>query len=152
MSDREQVVLNGRYELHRRVGRGGMAEVYLARDRMLDRLVAINVKGVLFGCQAAVKAMLPRKSGSIVNVAGAGIVNTTGHQAAAEQFVDYLLSQDAQQYFADETAEYPLTGDSVTVDPRLKPLDELTTPDLDLSRLEDLQGTLTLLQETGALQ
>ena len=91
-------------------------------------------------------------AGSIVNVAGAGIVNTTGHQAAAEQFVDYLLSQDAQQYFADETAEYPLTGDSVTVDPRLKPLDELTTPDLDLSRLEDLQGTLTLLQETGALQ
>ena len=39
MAEREQVVLNGRYELHRRVGRGGMAEVYLARDRLLDRLV-----------------------------------------------------------------------------------------------------------------
>src|ERR1700712_1457396 len=43
MSNREQVVLNGRYELHRRVGRGGMAEVYLAPDRPLARLVAIKI-------------------------------------------------------------------------------------------------------------
>ena len=27
MAEREQVVLNGRYELHRRVGRGGMAVI-----------------------------------------------------------------------------------------------------------------------------
>ena len=40
MSDHEPVVLNGRYELHRRLGRGGMAEVFLARDQLLDRPVA----------------------------------------------------------------------------------------------------------------
>jgi iron(III) transport system substrate-binding protein len=91
-------------------------------------------------------------AGSIINIGGAGILDTSSHRAAAEQFVAYLLSDEAQQYFANETSEYPLTGDSVTVDPRLQPLDTLTTPDLDLSRLEDLQGTLTLLQETGALQ
>lgn len=43
MSNREQVVLNGRYELQRRVGRGGMAEVFLALDRLLDRPVAIKI-------------------------------------------------------------------------------------------------------------
>ena len=43
MSNREQVVLNDRYELQRRVGRGGMAEVFLARDRLLDRPVAIKI-------------------------------------------------------------------------------------------------------------
>lgn len=36
-------VLNGRYELHRRLARGGMADVFLARDQLLDRPVAIKV-------------------------------------------------------------------------------------------------------------
>ena len=30
------VVLGGRYEVHRRLARGGMAEVFLARDQALD--------------------------------------------------------------------------------------------------------------------
>ena len=36
-------VLNGRYELHRRIARGGMADVLLARDQLLDRPVAVKV-------------------------------------------------------------------------------------------------------------
>jgi serine/threonine-protein kinase len=43
MSQPGPVIFNGRYELHRRLGRGGMAEVYLARDQMLDRAVAVKV-------------------------------------------------------------------------------------------------------------
>jgi serine/threonine-protein kinase len=43
MSDAGPTVFNGRYELHRRLGRGGMAEVYLARDQLLDRPVAVKV-------------------------------------------------------------------------------------------------------------
>jgi 3-oxoacyl-[acyl-carrier protein] reductase len=39
----------------------------------VDRLVALNVKGTLFGCQAAVRAMSGQGSGSIVNVASAAI-------------------------------------------------------------------------------
>jgi len=36
-------VLNDRYEVHGRIGRGGMADVYLARDLLLDRPVAVKV-------------------------------------------------------------------------------------------------------------
>jgi len=43
MSDQGPVVYGGRYELHRRLARGGMADVYLARDQLLDRPVAVKV-------------------------------------------------------------------------------------------------------------
>jgi eukaryotic-like serine/threonine-protein kinase len=36
-------VIAGRYEVDRLLGRGGMAEVYLATDRLLDRPVAVKV-------------------------------------------------------------------------------------------------------------
>jgi serine/threonine-protein kinase len=41
-SPRSQVV-NDRYRIERRIGRGGMADVFLARDVLLDRQVAIKV-------------------------------------------------------------------------------------------------------------
>src|SRR5580704_8029555 len=43
MSQQDQQVLNDRYELVRHVARGGMAQVYLAKDLMLDRPVALKV-------------------------------------------------------------------------------------------------------------
>src|SRR5438309_3985089 len=43
MSQQQERVYNGRYELRRHVARGGMAEVYLAHDRLLDRPVALKV-------------------------------------------------------------------------------------------------------------
>jgi eukaryotic-like serine/threonine-protein kinase len=39
----QETVFNGRYELHRRIARGGMADVFLARDQLLDRPVAVKV-------------------------------------------------------------------------------------------------------------
>lgn len=39
----EPIVINARYELGRRIGRGGMAEVFVARDRLLDRPVAVKI-------------------------------------------------------------------------------------------------------------
>ncbi|MCC5952294.1 MAG: Stk1 family PASTA domain-containing Ser/Thr kinase, partial [Acidimicrobiia bacterium] len=44
MSDTEgPTVFKERYELHRRLARGGMSDVYLARDIVLDRPVAVKV-------------------------------------------------------------------------------------------------------------
>jgi eukaryotic-like serine/threonine-protein kinase len=43
MSNPERPVFNDRYEIHSRIGRGGMADVFLARDRLLDRPVAVKV-------------------------------------------------------------------------------------------------------------
>ncbi len=43
MSDPGPTVFKDRYELHRKLARGGMSDVYLARDRTLDRPVAVKV-------------------------------------------------------------------------------------------------------------
>ncbi len=43
MSQQDQQVFNDRYELVRHVARGGMAQVYLAKDLLLDRPVALKV-------------------------------------------------------------------------------------------------------------
>ena len=84
--------------------------------------------------------------GALINVAGAGVIAGTKNQAAAEQFIAYLLSQQAQEYFATETYEYPLAH-GVAAHSDLPPLAAIQTPDIDLSDLADLRGTLQLLQE-----
>ncbi|MBP9484352.1 MAG: serine/threonine protein kinase, partial [Negativicutes bacterium] len=39
----QDLVLNNRYRIEKLIGQGGMADVYLGRDTLLDRLVAIKV-------------------------------------------------------------------------------------------------------------
>ena len=79
------------------------------------------------------------------------MINTAAHPQAAQTFLAYLLSPSAQQFFADQTNEYPLIP-GITLNPVLPPLDELVTPALDLADLEDLPGTLELLQDVGAME
>ncbi len=88
--------------------------------------------------------------GALVLAAGAGILDTAENAEAARSFLDYTLSEEAQQYFTDETFEYPLI-EGVEINEELVPLDEIQSPNVDLSNLDDLQGTLELLQETGVL-
>lgn len=88
--------------------------------------------------------------GALVNVAGVAILDTARNRDLAERFVEYLLSADAQQYFADETYEYPLV-DGVQTHEDLVSLDRLQPPDVNLSDLSDLRGTLDLLRATGVL-
>jgi iron(III) transport system substrate-binding protein len=88
--------------------------------------------------------------GGLVNVAGVGILKTAQHTSAANAFVRFLLEEEAQTYFAEETEEYPLLS-TVPADSILPPLDSLNTPAIDLNNLADLQGTLELLQSLGIL-
>lgn len=84
--------------------------------------------------------------GNLINVAGLGILASSDNKPLAQQFTAYLLSRSAQNYFAQQTFEYPLLI-GLDADPRLKPLSEIETPVFDLSDLDDLKGTLDLLDE-----
>ena len=92
----------------------------------------------------------PADIGSLINVAGIGIVEGTDKQEEAAGLAAFLLSDEAQRYFATETKEYPLVA-GIPPDPAVTPLDQIQQPDVDLGDLDDLEGTLDLLQRTGAL-
>lgn len=88
--------------------------------------------------------------GSLINVAGVGILAGTDQAEPAGAVVDYLLSEPAQAYFAGRTFEYPLI-EGVPLAEGLTPLDQIQSPDLDLGQLADLQGTVELLTEVGII-
>ena len=88
--------------------------------------------------------------GSLINVAGAGVLASSEHQEDAQRLVDFLLGAEAQEYFRSETAEYPLAAGVEPLE-TLPSLDEIQQPEIDLSDIDDLEGTLQLLEKTGVL-
>lgn len=88
--------------------------------------------------------------GSLINIAGAAILQSSDQQDRARQLIDYLLTDAAQAYFAETTYEYPLVeAVEPTVD--LPALADIEAPQIDLSDLDDLQGTLEMIEDSGAL-
>ncbi len=90
--------------------------------------------------------------GSLIMVSGVGILATAAHKENALQFVEFLLSESAQQYFADETFEYPvIDGVATNADP---PLEEIMTLaiGIPLTALADLQGTQDMLIDLGIIE
>ncbi|MGJ7459175.1 iron ABC transporter substrate-binding protein [Halomonas sp. MA07-2] len=90
--------------------------------------------------------------GNLVNVAGIGVLASSDSQDAAVEFVRFLLSPAAQQYFTTNVYEYPVTRD-VIQNPVLEDFDRLleVSPQIDLDDLDDLEGTLNLLRDAGLL-
>lgn len=86
---------------------------------------------------------------ALVNVAGAGVIKGSNQAEAARKAVHFLLSEEAQQYFADGTAEYPVVDGVRSTQHRLPSLSSLNSPDIDLTKLSSLEQTLKLLQEAG---
>lgn len=89
-------------------------------------------------------------AGALVNTAGAEILKGTEREELAQNFIRHLLSAEVQEFFATRTFGYPMvTGVPPVGD--LPPIEELEPPELDLSKLSDLEPTLKLMREVGVL-
>lgn len=88
--------------------------------------------------------------GSIILVASVGVLDTAGDQTPqAEAFVEYLLSDPAQQYFVDTVKEYPILDD-IELPTGQPALAEIDAPAEDLNLLGGLlEQTVTLIEESG---
>lgn len=92
----------------------------------------------------------PGDPAGIVNVAGAALMAGAADDADAIAFLEYLVSEDGQQYFVDATYEYPLVP-GIDAPDGLPEIGSLTNTDLDLSDLDSLSETTALLAEVGLL-
>ena len=88
--------------------------------------------------------------GSVVMVAGVGILRDSKNEVNALKFVEFMLSRVAQQYFAGQAYEYPLV-EGVKIDRLLVPFSDIAKPLITLNQLTDVQGTVKVLRETGVL-
>jgi iron(III) transport system substrate-binding protein len=92
--------------------------------------------------------------GNLVLAAGVGIVSSTQEGAAAQRFVDFLLSKWAQRFIArgPGAAEYPLVA-GVPRRPGLRPLSSIRGPKYVLGRLSaDLTPAVRMLLEEGFIK
>jgi iron(III) transport system substrate-binding protein len=95
--------------------------------------------------------LAPGDPGALVSVAGVGVLAEADHAEEARRFVEFLLSDEGQRFYAEEAeeAEYPLVAG---IEPRagLPSLDELRGPRIELDALgPELEATLELLNEVG---
>jgi serine/threonine-protein kinase len=74
-SSGEATVINDRYEMHKRIGRGGMADVFLARDLLLDRQVAVKVLFPEFAIDPNFVERFRREAQAAANLSHPNIVN-----------------------------------------------------------------------------
>lgn len=74
MADETMPLVNERYRVERSVGRGGMAEVFLARDILLDRPVALKVLFPEFANDATFVERFRREAQSAANLSHPNIV------------------------------------------------------------------------------
>ncbi|GMA31472.1 hypothetical protein GCM10025875_14640 [Litorihabitans aurantiacus] len=96
--------VDGRYDVLRRIARGGMATVYLASDRRLDRHVALKVVHPHLADGADVVARFRREARAAARLAHPGIV------AVLDQGVDGETNYLTMEFVAGHTLRAEIAG------------------------------------------
>lgn len=90
------------------------------------------------------------KAGNILIISGAGIHTHTKKQAQAEQFIAYLTGEKAQQFFTNESFEYP-TRIGVPSNPNITALADIHFAKVSQKDLAEVEPTLTMLRKLGLI-
>jgi iron(III) transport system substrate-binding protein len=93
----------------------------------------------------------PGGLGSLLLLTSVGVLESSDRKPEAFAFVRSLLSKDSQAFFTSSSKEYPLAK-GAKPDPALSvPLAKIPASDSSLVDLKELQGTIELMKEAGAL-
>ena len=103
------------------------------------------------GKRAANHFLAAGDPGSLVMPSGVAVLAGSDQAENAHSFIEFLLSEESQRYFAETTYEYPLVA-GVGPAASLPPIESIPTPEIDLSDLHTaLERATDLVAEAGLL-
>lgn len=90
--------------------------------------------------------------GNLALVTGAGVLQPSNQSAAAQRFLRFLLSEQGQSFAATQVNEYPVVSGTEVPD-YMMPVEKALklSPEFELERLQEMDPTLDLLRDVGAL-
>ena len=86
-----ETILGSRYEIIRKIGDGGMAFVYEAKDRLLNRIVAVKVLRPEFVDDEEFLAKFKREAEAVANISHPNIVNV--YDVGCDGKVNYIVME-----------------------------------------------------------
>lgn len=97
----------------------------------------------------------PRDPGYVIDVSGAAVLKSSKHQAAAQKFLAFLVSEQGQDVIGraagnEQSYEYPLANGVTTSVPQT-PFDQLQPNPITIADLGDGSMALSLLRQAGLL-
>jgi iron(III) transport system substrate-binding protein len=104
------------------------------------------------GMHARLAFFAPRDPGYVIDVCGAAVLRSSTHRAAAQKFVAFLVSRQAQEIIGGHSAsyEYPVAAGVTTAAPQT-PLRDLRPDPISVGALGDGSAAIALLVQAGLL-
>ncbi|HUC05513.1 MAG TPA: extracellular solute-binding protein [Acidimicrobiales bacterium] len=103
------------------------------------------------GMHSKIAYFAPHDPGYVIDVSGAAVLRSSTHQAAAQKFVAFLASHQAQEIIAhNDSFEYPIDSGVKTAQPET-PFNDLEPNSISISQLGTGAEAIKLLQEAQLL-
>ena len=104
------------------------------------------------GTHSKIAHFAPGDIGNLINISGAAVLAASRHPAAAQRFLAFLVSREAQEMLAHSNVdyEYPLLP-GVAPNPMLTPAADLHPPAIPPGALGDDREPARLLEEAGLI-
>ena len=119
MADTQNPIFGGRYELFSRIARGGMSEVFLGRDQLLDRPVAVKVLFPEFATDSSFVERFRREAQAAANLSQpnvVGVYDWGNHEGTYYIVMEYVEGRSLAEVIRSEGPLHPDRAADIAID------------------------------------
>lgn len=119
MADNPNPIFGGRYELFSRIARGGMSEVFLGRDQLLDRPVAVKVLFPEFATDSSFVERFRREAQAAANLSQpnvVGVYDWGNHEGTYYIVMEYVEGRSLAEVIRSEGPLHPDRAADIAID------------------------------------